>query len=43
MDYWVRDKIPPPNFKNGCIKSLSTGNTKSFAKFLDMGAAAMIF
>ena len=43
MDYWVRDKIPPPNFKNGCIKSLSTGNTKKFDRNLAMGAAAMVF
>ena len=43
MDYWVRDKIPLPNFQNRWIKFPSTGNTKKFAQNLDMDTAAMVF
>ena len=43
MDYWVRDKIPLPNFQNRWIKFPSIGNSKKFAQNLDTDIAAMVF
>ena len=43
MDYWVRDKIPLPNFQNRWIKFPSIGNAKKFAQNLDTDIAAMVF